>query len=63
MVDCFPSLLPTAIVFAAHARTRGPDDDEAPSKVLTQDDLKEQHAHASPVNKLVPAKLRVVKIK
>ncbi len=31
--------------------------------VLTQDDLKEQHAHASPVNKLMPVKHRVVKIK
>ncbi len=26
---------------------------------LTQDDLKEQHAHASPVNKLVPERKRV----
>ena len=52
-------MLPTAIVFAAHPRTRGPDDDEAPSKALTQDDIKEQHAHASPVNKLVPERKRV----
>jgi len=29
----------------------------------TQDDIKEQHAHASPVNKLVPVKHRIVKIK
>jgi hypothetical protein len=29
----------------------------------TQDDIKEQHAHASPVNKLVPVEHGVVKTK
>ena len=42
---------------------RHPEWENAVPVFCSQDDLKEQHAHASPVNKLIPVRLRVGKIR
>ena len=58
ITDCFPSLLPLP-------RILGHTDLTMTKRyvALTQDDLKEQHAHASPVNRLIPERKKVRKIR